>query len=193
MAIGCSHGLAYSIMHESFEFPESVHMLGPPTTDAGTQKKIEWACPCKGVMFVLAKFGKIGEAVNAQSYCDVLFKLQTAIRSKRPGLLCRRVLFHHDNVRPHIAHLTQDTIANFGWSVLQHPPYSPDLATSDFHLFGPLKQHLGGKHFADDDDVQHEVLLWMRQQPKEFYAAGIGALIKRWDKCINIDGDYVEK
>ncbi|GBM67941.1 hypothetical protein AVEN_185360-1 [Araneus ventricosus] len=33
---------------------------------------------------------------------------------------------------------------------------------SDFHLFGPLKQHLGGKQFADDDDVQHEVLLWMR-------------------------------
>ncbi|GBM24688.1 hypothetical protein AVEN_46188-1 [Araneus ventricosus] len=33
----------------------------------------------------------------------------------------------------------------------------------------------------EDDDVQHEVLLWMRQQPKELYAAGIGALIKRWD------------
>ncbi|GFY61583.1 hypothetical protein TNIN_3831 [Trichonephila inaurata madagascariensis] len=42
----------------------------------------------------------------------------------------------------------------------------------------PLKQHLGGKQLADDDGIQHEVLLWMRQQPKEFYAAGIGALIK---------------
>ncbi|GBM45883.1 hypothetical protein AVEN_151227-1 [Araneus ventricosus] len=69
----------------------------------------------------------------------------------------------------------------------------PDLAPGDFHLFGSLKQHPGGKHFADEDDVQHEVLLRMRQQPKEFYAAGIGALIKRWDKCINIGGDYVEK
>ncbi|GBM57457.1 hypothetical protein AVEN_77473-1 [Araneus ventricosus] len=69
----------------------------------------------------------------------------------------------------------------------------PDLAPSDFHLFGPLKQQLGGKHLADDGDVQHEVLLWMRQQPKEFYAAGIGALIKRWDKYINIGRDYVEK
>ncbi|GBN32537.1 hypothetical protein AVEN_113281-1 [Araneus ventricosus] len=43
------------------------------------------------------------------------------------------------------------------------------------------------------DDIQHEVLLWMGQQPKEFYAVGIGALMKRWDKCINIGGDYVEK
>ncbi|GBN36125.1 hypothetical protein AVEN_151840-1 [Araneus ventricosus] len=62
-----------------------------------------------------------------------------------------------------------------------------------YHLFGPLKQHLGGKHFADDDDVQLEFLLWMSQQPKEFYAAEIGALIKRRDKCINIGGDYVKK
>ncbi|GBO02511.1 hypothetical protein AVEN_83235-1 [Araneus ventricosus] len=45
-------------------------------------------------------------------------------------------------------------------------PYSPDLAPCDFHLFGPLKQHLGGKHCGDDDDVQHEVLLWMREQLK---------------------------
>ncbi|GBO06372.1 hypothetical protein AVEN_63646-1 [Araneus ventricosus] len=69
----------------------------------------------------------------------------------------------------------------------------PDIAPSDFQLSSPLKQHHGGKHFADDDDVRHEILLWMRHQLKEFYAAGIGALIKRWDKCINTGGDYVEK
>ncbi|GBN14616.1 hypothetical protein AVEN_233554-1 [Araneus ventricosus] len=69
----------------------------------------------------------------------------------------------------------------------------PDLAPSYFHLFSPLKQHLGGIHFADDDDILDEVLLWTRQETKEFYAAGIGALIKRWDKCINLGGDYVEK
>ncbi|GFQ95187.1 uncharacterized protein TNCT_333061 [Trichonephila clavata] len=62
-----------------------------------------------------------------------------------------------------------------------------------YHLCGPQKQHLGGKQFAKDDDVQHEVLLWMRQQPKEFYVAGIGALIKLWDRCINVAGDYAEK
>ncbi|GFS48288.1 down syndrome cell adhesion molecule-like protein Dscam2 [Trichonephila inaurata madagascariensis] len=38
----------------------------------------------------------------------------------------------------------------------------------------PQKQHLGGKQFTDHDDIQHEVLLWMTHQPKEFYAPGIG-------------------
>ncbi|GBO00688.1 hypothetical protein AVEN_218024-1 [Araneus ventricosus] len=59
------------------------------------------------------------------------------------------------------------------------------LTIETFHLFVPLKQHLGGKHFADDGDL--------RQQPEEFYAAEIGALMKRWDKCINIGEDYVSK
>jgi hypothetical protein len=31
------------------------------------------------------------------------------------------------------------------------------------------------------------------QQPKEFYAAGFQGLVKRWDKCLNVSGDYVEK
>ncbi|GBM08523.1 hypothetical protein AVEN_69750-1 [Araneus ventricosus] len=67
------------------------------------------------------------------------------------------------------------------------------LTNQTFLLFGPTKQNLGGKHFADDDDVQDEVLLWMRQQPNELYAAGIGAPMKRWDEFINIGGDYVEE
>ncbi|GBL87391.1 hypothetical protein AVEN_118338-1 [Araneus ventricosus] len=66
------------------------------------------------------------------------------------------------------------------------------LTNPIFHMFYTLK-HFGGKNFEYDDDVQHEVLLWIRQQPKEFYAAGIRELMKRWDKCTNIGGDYVEK
>jgi head-tail adaptor len=46
---------------------------------------------------------------------------------------------------------------------------------------------------ADDEAVQREVRMWLRQQPKDFYAAGIGTLIKWWDRCINVNGDYVEK
>jgi hypothetical protein len=31
------------------------------------------------------------------------------------------------------------------------------------------------------------------EQSKDFYAAGFDALVKRWDKCINVGGRYVEK
>jgi hypothetical protein len=32
-----------------------------------------------------------------------------------------------------------------------------------------------------------------RQQSKDFYAAGFNALVKRWDKCVDVGGGYVEK
>jgi hypothetical protein len=38
-----------------------------------------------------------------------------------------------------------------------------------------------------------EVRKWLRQQPKDFNAAGFDALVKVWNKCINVDGGYVEK
>jgi hypothetical protein len=50
-----------------------------------------------------------------------------------------------------------------------------------------------GKRFADDEEVETEVRKWLRQQPKYFYAAGFDALVKRWDKCINVGGGYVGK
>jgi hypothetical protein len=34
---------------------------------------------------------------------------------------------------------------------------------------------------------------WLRQQSEDFYAAGFGALVKGWDKCIDVGGEYVEK
>jgi hypothetical protein len=38
-----------------------------------------------------------------------------------------------------------------------------------------------------------EVRTWLRQQTKDFCAAGFDALVKRWDKCIRVGGGYVEK
>ncbi|GFY56775.1 uncharacterized protein TNIN_319141 [Trichonephila inaurata madagascariensis] len=77
---------------------------------------------------------------------------------------------------------------------LQHTPYSPDLASSKFHLFASLEKHLRVKLLASDDDVPHEVLLWMRPQPKELYTAEFGIMIKTIGyKCIDVAGDYVEK
>jgi hypothetical protein len=49
------------------------------------------------------------------------------------------------------------------------------------------------KRFADDEEVETEVRKGLRQQSKDFYLAGFAALVKRWDKCINVGGGYVEK
>jgi histone-lysine N-methyltransferase SETMAR len=85
-------------------------------------------------------------------------ELKPAIRSKPRRLISKRVLLLHDNARPHTAAHTVDTLRAMKFEVLKHPPYSPDLAPSDIHLFGPLKGHLLGQKFADDNEVM-EVLI----------------------------------
>ena len=80
--------------------------------------------------------------------------MRPAIRSKWRGRLTQCVLLLHDNARPHTADLTINTIRQLNWEVPEHPAYRPDLAPSDFHLFGPLKHALRGRRFAADDEVQ---------------------------------------
>jgi histone-lysine N-methyltransferase SETMAR len=55
-----------------------------------------------------------------------------------------------------MAQATQERIQELQWELLEHPPYSMDLVPSDFHLFGPLKNHLGGKCFPFDEEVETE-------------------------------------
>ena len=50
-----------------------------------------------------------------------------------------------------------DWLRRYGWTVMDHSPYSSDLAPSDFYLFGPLKKHLVGKRFASDSNVKKAV------------------------------------
>jgi histone-lysine N-methyltransferase SETMAR len=142
---------------------------------------------------IVTHFQKCGENVNSASYCEILLKLPDPIHRKLSGQVARGVLLHHDNARPHTVRATQERIQELQWEFLEHPPYSPDLSPSDFHLFGSLKNHLGGKRFSDDEEVETEVRKWLGRQSKDFYVAGFDALVKRWDKCINVSGGYVEK
>jgi hypothetical protein len=52
---------------------------------------------------------------------------------------------------------------------------------------------LGGKRFAVDEVVETEVRKRLKQQSKDFYAAGFDGLVKRRDKCISVGGVYVEE
>ena len=98
----------------------------------------------------------------------------------------------HDNAGPHSTHVTTVLLKKFKWDVLDHLPYSPDLAPSDFHLFLHLKKHLDGKKF-DDDEVQEEFMAWFKGQAAGFYDSGIQKLVPRLNKFLDNAGDYVEK
>jgi len=60
---------------------------------------------------------------------------------------------------------------------MDDPPYSPDLARSDYHLFLHLKKFLGGKRFDDDGDLKDAVRTCLTSQAAAFYQEGIQKLV----------------
>jgi hypothetical protein len=94
-----------------------------------------------------------------------------------------------DNARLHTAVAAVNHIATFGWERLDHAPYSPDLAPRDYHFFPTLKRTLEGHRFTANEDV--EAAVWT--QDTDFYRQEFFKLVKRWDKCINVGGDYIKK
>ncbi|GFO17463.1 histone-lysine N-methyltransferase SETMAR [Plakobranchus ocellatus] len=59
------------------------------------------------------------------------------------------------------------------------PAHSPDLAPSNFHLFGPLKRHLGGMAFEIRDDLISELRNWFDNLDVDFFRVGINSLLWR--------------
>ena len=76
------------------------------------------------------------QKINLNVYCHQLKKLNAEVNEKRPELVNREgVIFHHDNATPHTSLTTRQKLLRLGWEVMLHPPYSPDLAPSDYYLF----------------------------------------------------------
>jgi histone-lysine N-methyltransferase SETMAR len=112
--------------------------------------------------------------------------------SKRPALVNRKgIILQHDNARPHTARLTQQKIRELGWEVLPHPPYSPDIAPSDYYLFRSLQHFLNGKIFNNIEDIKIALSGYFASKPPEFYEMGIRKLPERWDIVVEKDGDYI--
>ncbi|KAJ4439236.1 hypothetical protein ANN_07356 [Periplaneta americana] len=101
----------------------------------------------KGILLI--DFLPRGETVNTDRYCETLRKLRRAIQNKRRGMLTAGIVLLHDNARCTAAVLTE-----FGWELFHHPPYSPDLAPSDFHVFLHLKKFLSSDERFGNDELK---------------------------------------
>jgi len=131
--------------------------------------------------------------VTADVYVNTLKSLRDAVNEKRCGLLSRSMMLLHDNAPVHKAKNVPAAIAKCGFQEMNHPPYRPNLALCDYFLFRHLKQHLWGRRFSSDTDVQADVTSWLEDQVSGFYLAGMSSLPAKWNKCIELRGGYIEK
>jgi len=107
-------------------------------------------------------------------------------------MLRKGIVLLHDNARPHTAAHTYALITLFNWEIFDHPPYSPDLAPSDYHLFSKMKVWLATQRFHTNEELMDGVKTWLHNLAAPFFDEGLQKLVPRY-KCLNVDGNYVEK
>ena len=122
----------------------------PPTTPKASlhPKKVllciwwDW----KGSLYY--EFLLENKTIISNKYCFQLDQLKAALSEKCPELVNRKSLtFHQNNPSSHVSLMTKQKLLQLGWEILLHPPYSPDIAPLDFHLFRCLQNSPNGKKF----------------------------------------------
>jgi len=109
------------------------------------------------------------QTINAEYCSSVLVQLKDILKEKRRGKITKEVLFLHDNLPAHRALATQKKLAYLGFHCLDHRPYSPDLAPSDYILFHGLEKHLKDRHFSSDAEAIAVAVTWLEGQNSEFF------------------------
>jgi len=126
----------------------------------------------------------------AEYYSSLPVQLKDILKEKRRGKFTKLALFLHENAPAHRALATLKKLSYLGFQYLDHPPNSPYLAPSDYHLFpGQKKKQLNFAIFRPvicfRGDHVGRTNFW-------FYLSGLQKLEQRAKKCIDFRGEDVE-
>jgi hypothetical protein len=139
------------------------------------------------VVDALPKAGKF----NAHYYTGNIIYAILIWRQAEGGTRPSKLWVHADNARPHTAKVSADFMATSGMKRAPHPPYSPDLAPSDFFLFGYVKGKLTGYRAGSAAELLLRINEILAEITQETLNAVFHEWIQRLQKCIDIDGEYV--
>ena len=120
----------------------------------------------KGI--ILIDYKPACTSITGEYYANVIKQLRVAIKEKRRGKLAADVLLLHDNAPVHKSRVAQAAIRECKFEQLNHPPYSLDLAPSDYYLLQNLKSHLRGMRFRDNESSRLLQRLGLRTKKTTF-------------------------
>ena len=126
------------------------------------------------------------------------FSLQGKVPKKIHAILAETLGEHalsYTTVENWVAHrvfASSHKLVYLGFQCLDHPPYSPYLNPSDYHLLPGLKIQLKSPHFSSDAEVNDVSETWLDGQFSDFFLSGLQKLEQWAKKCIELRGEYVE-
>ncbi|KAK6021555.1 hypothetical protein OSTOST_12770, partial [Ostertagia ostertagi] len=119
--------------------------------------------------------GNSREEQDEDLHVGQLRRVNEALQMKRRNRE-RQVILLHDNARPHTASVAKITLQELGWEILQHPPYSHDLAPTDFLLFRSLSNHISGEHFENGEHLENWLKNFFDSKTNDFWTNGFNKL-----------------
>lgn len=128
-----------------------------------------------------------GKTVKSGVYCEQLDRVRRALRNRRIP-----VIFLDDNAKPHRSRQTRQKVEDLGWEPLDHAPYSPDMAPSDFYLFRSLEHWLRGKKFKTIEEMRESLEEFFASKDRDWYRRGLTRLEEQWQKVIENNGEYFD-
>jgi hypothetical protein len=140
----------------------------------------------------LIKVLEKGRKFNAGYYIAEILEPLSQWRSIEAAGSERKLLVHANNVRPHAAKSSTQYFNENRMKSAPHPPYSPDLAPSDFYLFGYLKRCIARLSFEDADQLLAAVEGVLEDIEKVTLQAVFLEWVDRLRKCIATNGAYTE-
>jgi len=121
-----------------------------------------------------------------------LIRLSRALREKRPEYEQRhdKVILLHDNARPHVAKVVKKYLETLKWDVLPYPPYSLNIAPSDYWLFRRMQHDLASHRFTSFAEIENWLQNWIASKNESFFRDGIQKLPETWERVVGSDGQY---
>ena len=114
-----------------------------------------------------------------------------ALKEKRAHYYSRHdkiILLH--NARSHVATPVKIYLETLKWKVLPYPPYSPNIAPSDYHLFRLMTHGLSEQHFTSYEDIKNCIDDWIASKDEAYFRRGIHILPEKWEKVVASDDHY---
>ena len=100
------------------------------------------------------------------------------------------VILQHDNAKPNVTKIIQETLQVLTWEILPHPPYLPDIAPSNYHLFWSMHSALLEEHFSYCEEFTKWVNQWIAFKEPDFYYREIHLLPEKWENVVPFNGKY---
>ena len=140
------------------------------------------------IVKVLPKDVTFNEDYFINEILEPINKLTASMRNQTG----KKLILHYDNARPHTSKKVLEYLESHNMYRAPHPPFSPDIAPSDFFLIGYIKNLLIGKSFRSPEQLLSAINEILRDIQKKMLMDAFSEWEKRLSYLTSSDGDYIE-